>query len=311
MKSGLVIGSLFLHVLATGVEEPMEYPEAKIAVLGGSFLNDAIFDTNFLKGSFTIETRAGTSPEIYFGEVNGTPFYYIHGHGGGKWTETFAALYQLGVAEVIGGATAGGISTHLKTFDLVMPDDIIDLNTTRKPYIVPDVFGPDARMTARMAPATDPLLRSILLAEGRRVLRSRTDLNDVNIHDGGVLVQARGGRFESPAEIRYFKIIGGDIVTMNNGTEMSYCRQLGIHYACLNLISNPAEGVGAWSWDDLPRVYQRMNMVCMEIVAAAIPRIAAIEADTPRVLDDLIRREQNFTHKKDPSEAVVRPFAVD
>ncbi len=288
-----------------------DYPKAKIAVLGGTFLNDAMFDSGYLKESFTIETRAGTSPEIHYGEVQETPFYYIHGHGGGKWVETFAALYELGVKELIGGATAGSLNPLLNDFDLILPNDIIDFNTTRKPYIVPQVMGPDARVTARMNPATDPLLRQILLEEGRRALRSREDLIDVNILNGGTLVQARGGRFESPAEIRFFKNSGGDLVTMNNGTEMSYARQLGIHYACMNLISNPAESLGDWEWSGLARIYQRMNPVCLKIVAAAIPRIAAIEEGTPRVMDKLLRMKQNFTYKKNPEEAEERPFAVE
>jgi 5'-methylthioadenosine phosphorylase len=286
-------------------------PAASIAVIGGTYLNDAMIDSPYLKVDFTIETRAGTSPSIHYGEVEGTPFYYIHGHGGGKWVETFAALYELGVKEIIGGATAGGINTYLRTYDLVLPDELIDLNINRKTYIVPAVMGPDARVTARMSPSTDPLLRNILLEEGRRVLRSRPELDDVNIHDRGVLVQARGGRFESSAEIRFMKSIGGDLVTLNNGTEMSYARQLGINYACLNLISNPAEGIGPWEWSGLKNVYQRLNLVCLDIVVSAIPRIAAI-GDIPREMDHLLRMKQNFTYKKNPEEADNKlPFAVE
>jgi purine nucleoside phosphorylase len=194
------------------------YPKATIAVLGGTFLNDSMIDSGLLKGTFTIDTRAGPSPEIHHGEVKGIPFYYVHGHGGGKWVEMFAALHDLGVKEIIGGATAGGINTYLKTYDLV---------------------------------------------------------------------------------------------TMNNGTEMSYARQLGIHYACLNLISNPAEGIGEWDWGNLKYVYQRMNLVCLDIVTATIPRIAAIDEDEPRAMDGLLRMKRNFTYKEDPAEAADLPFATD
>jgi purine nucleoside phosphorylase len=37
--------------------------------------------------------------------------------------------------------------------------------------------------------------------------------------------------------------MGGDMVTHNVGTEAIYARQLGIHFAVVNSISNPAEGV--------------------------------------------------------------------
>ena len=310
MKLALFFTLSFLPIQLLVGNAKADYPKSKIAVLGGTFLNDAMFDSGFLQGSFSLETKAGTSPEIHYGEVNGVPFYYIHGHGGGLWVETWAALYQLGVKEVLGGATAGALNKYLKVNDLVVPDDLIDFNINRPLYIVRQVIGPDAHITARMAPATDPLLQEILFEESMRVLRSRDDLDDVNAHKGGVLVNTRGGRFESVAEDLYFRSVGGDLVTINNGTEMTYARQLGIHYACLNLISNPAEGIGEWEWSEIKLVYQRMNLVCLEIVAAAIPRVAEI-GDASRVMDRLLRMKPGFTYKKELGEAESAPFPVE
>ncbi len=310
MKKSAILLSLIVISQTSHSQESNGYPETNIAVMGGTFLNDAMFDSGYLKGSFKIETEAGRSPEIYHGEVDGVIFYYIHGHGGGQWVETWSALYHLGVKEVIGGATAGGLNKYLKTYDLVVPDDLLDFNINRPIYIVRKVIGPKAHITARMAPATDPLIQNILFEESHRVLRSRDDLNDVNVHKGGVLVNTRGGRFESVAEDLFFRSIGGDLVTINNGTEMNYARQLGIHYACLNLISNPAEGTGEWEWADIKPVYQRMNLVCLEIVAAAIPRVAQI-GDAPRVMDRLLRMDPGFTYKKDAKKAKSAPFPVE
>lgn len=93
-------------------------PSAKIAILGGTFLNDYLFATDHLNGYSIIDTRAGPSPRIYYGESEGVPFYYLHFHGEGKWLETWLALRDLGVKEAIGGATAGGISPLLKNTGL-------------------------------------------------------------------------------------------------------------------------------------------------------------------------------------------------
>ena len=54
-----------------------------------------------------------------------------------------------------------------------------------------------------------------------------------------------------------------------------------------------------------------MNLVCLDIVAAAIPRIAAIDEDKPRSMDTLLRMKRNFTYKEDPTEAADLPFATD
>lgn len=91
---------------------------------------------------------------------------------------------------------------------------------------------------------------------------------------------------------------------------MNYARQLGINYACLNLISNPAEGTREWEWADIKPVYQRMNLVCLEIVAAAIPRVAQI-GDAPRVMDRLLRMDPGFTYKKDSKKVKSAPFPVE
>jgi len=74
---------------------------------------------------------------------------------------------------------------------------------------------------------------------------------------------------------------------MSIGTEMTYARMMGIHYAALVSISNPAEGVGEWTWDTLKQVYPRINPLSLRIVLAAIPKIAAIDPNTPRVGDAL------------------------
>ncbi len=282
-----------------GSQTSEDFPSAKIAVIGGTFINDALIDSPYLKGSFTYETSAGVSPNIYYGEVEGVPFYYVHFHGRDQLLETWSALYHLGVKEAIGGATAGGINPLLKPYDYIIPDDLIDFNIDRDMYIVPEVMGPDARVTARMSPATDPLLSKILHEEALRVVRSHRDLDDVNVHLGGVHMQARGQPFQSVAEIKFYKQVGGDLVTKHTGTEMNYARQLGINYACLNLISNPAEGMGEWEWDNLKKIYPRMNPVSLEIIVAVIPRIGAIEEDTPRAIDRLLRWNPGFSIKAD------------
>jgi 5'-methylthioadenosine phosphorylase len=265
-----------------------DFPRATIAVVGGTFINDALLKKpGLVKGHFTVKTKVGESPRIYYAETGGIPFYYVHAHGEGKWVETWAALYDLGVKEAIGGATAGGINAAMKLYDYVVPHDFIDLNVDR-PLAMPHIVHRDPKSIPlpRYIPAMDPLLRDILISETRKALRASHDYDDVQLHEQGVVVQARGGRFETASEIRMFRQWGGDLVTMNIATEMAYARMLGINYASLAAISNPAEGVGEWDWETLKKVYPRLNPLSLTIVLAAIPKIAAI-GDRPRVGDGL------------------------
>ena len=277
-----------------------DFPKAKIAIVGGTFMNDALLKRkDLIKGSFKIKTKVGESPTIYACESGGIPFYYIHGHGEGKWVETWAALYDLGVRDAIGGATAGGIDRSMKLYDYVVPDDFIDMNVDR-PLAMPLVVyrDPNAIPLPRYTPAMDPLLRQILIEETRKALRASHDYDDIQVHEQGVVIQARGGRFETPAEIRMFATWGADLVTMNVGTEMAYARMMGINYASLVAISNPAEGVGEWDWETLKDVYPRLNPLSLQIVLATLPRIAAIGDDVPRVGDGL-RMHPEMTSEPD------------
>ena len=274
---------------AAKTAKPEDFPHARIALVGGTFINDALLKSDgILKGSFTIKTKVGMSPTIYYGETGGTPFYYVNMHGDGKYVETWAALAQLGVRDAIGGATAGGINPAMKLYDYVVPHDFIDMNITRPLAMPKEAYqDPDAIPIPRYVPAMDPLLQKILIDETRAAIRSSHDYDDIGLHERGVVIQSRGGRFETASEVRMMGQWGADLVTMSIGTEMTYARMMGINYAALVSISNPAEGVGTWDWDTIKAVYPRINPLSLRIVLAAIPKIAAIGDEVPRVGDKL------------------------
>jgi 5'-methylthioadenosine phosphorylase len=272
-----------------------EVPVARVAVLGGTFLNDALFDSGLLKSKFRVTTAAGPSPEIHYGEHAGVPFYYVHAHGYPDFVATWLALHHLGVKEAIGGATAGGINIAMKTSDFVVVHDVIDFNSDRPKMLPYGSLKDKGLVLARLTPAVDPLIHRILIEETRAVVRPNRALDEINIHERGVVLQAAGGRFESAAEILHFRQIGGDVVTMNVGTEISYARQAGINYACLIVVSNPAEGLGAWGWDSLPAVYKRLNPVSLEIVKRALVRVAKLPAEG-RVGDGLRIHPEMTSH---------------
>ncbi len=260
------------------------FPAAKIAVLGGTFLNDLLFGTDILKGYTEVKTPAGTSPRIYYGESTEIPFYYVHFHGEGKWLETWIALRDLGVTEAIGGATAGGINQLLKTGDFIIPSDFLDKNIDRVSNVPVEYLADPRHALCRFNPPFDETLRKLLLEETRSVIRGDTTLPDINVIDGGVVLQSRFGRFETVAEIDGYRREGADLVTHNLTTEIVFARQLGIHFAALNVISNPAEGVAPWTLDSLTDVYRRLNPVSWKILEGLLPRIAAIPTDQERTL---------------------------
>jgi 5'-methylthioadenosine phosphorylase len=270
---------------------PEKPPGANICIVGGTNVAHALATSPHISIRFTLETPFGLSPTIYYGEFEGIPFYHVPLHGSStdrsgvaerdSLIAVWGTLHCLQVSDILGGATAGSINTAYKLGDWVIADDFIDFNIDRKRSIAADVLGPEAaRILPRHVPADDPTLRSILYEETMRVAGKS------NVHEGGVIIQAAGGRFETAAEIKMFKQIGGDLVTMNVPTEMAYARQLNMNYASLIAISNPAEGLGTWEWKTLSDLYPRLHAQSIEIYLAAVRRIHQLP-QRRRIVDTL------------------------
>ena len=59
----------------------------------------------------------------------------------------------------------------------------------------------------------------------------------------GVYVQFRGPHYETPAEVRMAKVIGGDLVGMSTSLEAIAARQSGMDVLGISLVTNPAAGI--------------------------------------------------------------------
>ena len=62
--------------------------------------------------------------------------------------------------------------------------------------------------------------------------------------DEGVYVQFRGPHYETPAEVRMAKILGGDLVGMSTALEAIAARQSGMEVLAISLVTNLAAGLG-------------------------------------------------------------------
>ena len=232
------------------------------------------------EGEFTVETSLGTSPPIARMRYKGVPFYFfssfmenppgsLHPPGWEK-VKAFAAIYQLGVTHVFSGDICGSINSGYDFDDLVVIDDFILMDNQRpqnilmvtgikRPGIFPNFetpFCPDLRKLY-----TEVALRSY---HGR-------------VHTSGVMVQDDPGRFETPAEIRRMRLFGGDLVSHNSVTSAVYARQLGMHFALLNSVSNPAVGVRPFTFRDMQESVQRIAAGGLPILLECIVRVTELE----------------------------------
>ena len=112
----------------------------------------------------------------------------------------------------------------------------------------PPTSGPPLGSRERVARCGEPFcagLRQALLA------RSQSEPRFAAVYDHGVYVCAPSGRFESPTEIQAFAHLGAHTVGQTLGHEAPLMRQIGVHFASLNIVSNHAEGAAqGWSGED-------------------------------------------------------------
>ena len=169
-------------------------------------------------------------------------------------------LLEQGCDRVLGIGSVGSLHAELEVGSLVCPDDFIALN------LGDSIYG-DAQ--AHSAPGFAPRWREDVITawgEGGQAPR-----------DGGVYWQARGPRFETPAEIRLMAS-HADVVGMTLASECVVAGELGLDYAALCVVDNLANGLAeekvsaaAMEGDRLINA-ERLR----EGLAAVLPRLGAV-----------------------------------
>lgn len=142
-------------------------------------------------------------------------------------------LAALGATRLIATNAAGSLRPEMPTGELMLLSDHINFSGLN-PLI-------GERTDARFVPMTDahdPGLRA--------GLRAAAEAEGVRLHEG-VYAWYSGPSFETPAEIRAIRILGGDAVGMSTVPEVILARFLGLKVAAISTITNMAAGLGSES----------------------------------------------------------------
>lgn len=193
-----------------------------------------------------------------------------------------AVVHGVRVAAAAGASTivltngAGGIDPEFVAGEPVLISDHINL-TAASPLSgahfvdLTDLYSLRLRKIAREAAG------SLGEGEGVSLHASLREGDGVSMHAPlreGVYAQLPGPHYETPAEIRYLRTIGAQLVGMSTALEAIAARAAGLEVLGLSLVTNPAAGLGdALSHDEVLTAGRAAEPRLAALLAAILPRI--------------------------------------
>ncbi|WP_174734076.1 purine-nucleoside phosphorylase [Mesobacillus harenae] len=216
---GLILGS-GLGVLADEIENPIAIPYSEIP-------------------DFPVSTVEGHAGQLVFGTLNGTKvvamqgrFHFYEGYSMEKVTFPVRVMRNMGVETLIVTNAAGGINESFTPGDLMIITDHIN-NMGTNPLIGPN----DKRFGARFPDMSEAYNKEL------RSLAKKTAASLELAVQEGVYVGNTGPTYETPAEVRMLRTIGGDAVGMSTVPEVIVARHSGMRVLGISCISNMAAGI--------------------------------------------------------------------
>lgn len=143
------------------------------------------------------------------------------------------ALSNLGVTHVLAAYAVGSINRNMPPMSLVAIDDFIDFTSGREA-----TFFDGGVNKVKHIDVSEPFCSSL-----RSTLLELSPEYDLVIIPSGIYVCTNGPRLESPAEVRMFAKLGGDVIGMTAIPEITLAKELDICFAAVAFSVNWAAGI--------------------------------------------------------------------
>ncbi|RUS35616.1 nucleoside phosphorylase domain-containing protein [Jimgerdemannia flammicorona] len=226
-------------------------PNVKVGIICGSGLGGIVdtidvatkveFPYEKIPG-FAVSTVVGHTGKLVFGLLgeHRTPtvcmvgrFHFYEGHNLSQVTLPVRIMKLLGVQNLIVTNAAGGLNPVFKVGDIMVINDHISLPglAGNSPLVGPnlDKFGP------RFPPTSDAYTYSLRKLAFRAALATGFPRDSIR---EGVYTFVSGPSYETRAEARYLRSLGGDAVGMSTAPEVVVARHCGIKVLGLSLVTN-------------------------------------------------------------------------
>lgn len=216
---GLILGS-GLNTLADDIENSVVLPYGEIP-------------------HFPQSTAPGHSGRLVIGQLGGVEvcamqgrFHFYEGYSLQQITLPVRVMQRMGVQTLIVTNAAGGLNPDFAVGDLMLIEDHINLvgMAGHNPLLGPnlDEFG------VRFPPVNRVYTSALRSLAAQVAQRQNLALQR------GTYVAVAGPNFESPAEIRFLRLIGGDAVGMSTIPETLVAHHAGMQVLAISSITNVA-----------------------------------------------------------------------
>lgn len=210
-----------------------------------------------------VRTRFGKA--TVFSDPGGE-FLLIPRHGaahkspphGINYRANIAAFEQLGVREVIATSAVGSMNQGFKVGSIGLVEQFLDFTKRRQTTF----FEEKVVHTDMTNPYSRHLNHEITMA-AKRI--------GVDVVSHLVYVCAEGPRFETAAEIKMYKILGGDVVGMTGVPEVVLANEKKLEYASVVIATNWAAGMQPKvSHEEVLKVMKRSGKTVKQLIESTI-----------------------------------------
>ena len=210
----------------------------KVGIIGGT----GFYEAGILSEEKDVTASTPYGPvNIKTGDYQGREVVFLARHGARhtvpphlvNYRANIWALREIGVEKVIATAAVGSLQKDLKPGEIVLVDQFLDFTKSRAQTFF-EGNGTGCCTWMSPTPYCPSLREEICRAAGRI---------QVALHNGGTYVCTEGPRYETPAEIRMFRSLGGDVVGMTSVPEVVLAREAALCYAAITLVTNYAAGI--------------------------------------------------------------------
>lgn len=247
----VVLGS-GLGAFADELEDPISIPYSEIP-------------------GWPVSTAVGHAGKLVFGKLGRLDIavmagraHLYEGYTPAQVTMGVRVLHRLGARSIVLTNAAGGINLSYRQGALVLISDHINLQGANP------LIGNNDDSEGQRFPDMTEAYSAAYRAKAHQVAQQ------LKIHlDEGVYVALTGPSYETPAEIRYLRAIGADLVGMSTVPEVIVANHLRMQVLGISCVTNMAAGVSAQKLDhkEVMETGYRVRDTLIRFLKALLPKL--------------------------------------